>query len=325
MKKNNFFTIAIPTKNRSSLLCETLDNIILQKGFDQINVIICDNSSNDDTVLVLQRYEKYSNIEIIYNTEPLSIDENMIKVASYVESDYFLWLGDDDMLKENQLQNLISIIKENLSDFILLNATFVSADLLTSFNNTMDIKSNIHYNSPKDFFNNHYSQTPFGTLIVKTELLRGSLSGVDKYNDTSHAYGGIVLDYLATKYQKTKHVSILVIAHSYIMLRSVPKSWILESTQIYFQHIPKYYDVLDSQYAPKSNEIKIDYIKKLFSFKYLIYYRFLTNINLFNFKANTLYATPIMKLKYIFAVMIPRFNFIKKYLIARSDEKVKKF
>ena len=75
---------------------------------------------------------------------------------------------------------------------------------------------------------------------------------------------------------------------------------------------PKWYTVLDEYYSPESTEILRTYIKNLFSIKSLIYHRFFSEINLSNFKDNTVYASKLMKLKFIIIVLIPRLNFIKK-------------
>jgi glycosyltransferase involved in cell wall biosynthesis len=312
MKHNNFLTIAIPTKNRSKLLKETLESLISQDGFNQINIVICNNFSKDDTIYVLEEFSRFDNIDFVNNSEPLSIDENMIKVASLVKTEYFLWLGDDDFIKEGKLVDLLKLIHFHLADFFLLNAKFVSIDLKTTYSETIAIQEDIVYKNPKKFFNDHYSHSPFGTLVLKTDLFNSSLNKINKYLNTSHAYDGIVYEYLLEKFKQKKSVKIIVIAECFIFLRAVPKTWIQYSDKIYFQHTPKWYTVLDEYYSPESTEILRTYIKNLFSIKSLVYHRFFSEINLSNFKDNTVYASKLMKLKFIIIVLIPRLNFIKK-------------
>ncbi len=103
---NNLLTIAIPTRNRDKYLIETVDSIIKQIEFKNIQIIICNNSDIKNSI-IKDKYLEYKNIKYIENEELLSIDDNMIKVASFVNSKYFLWLGDDDFIIEDWNQSII--------------------------------------------------------------------------------------------------------------------------------------------------------------------------------------------------------------------------
>jgi len=63
-------SICIPTYNRAEYLEKSLDSLIVQPEFSQIEVVISDNASTDDTEEVCKRYqEKYKNIFYYRNKE----------------------------------------------------------------------------------------------------------------------------------------------------------------------------------------------------------------------------------------------------------------
>ena len=190
----------------------------------------------------------------------------------------------------------------------------VSKDFSTVYKNGIIRDKDMNYNSPKLFFKSHYNEMPFGTLILRTDLFKTALTGLDKYMQTSHAYGGIALDYLAKKYRETGRVSIMVSSYEYILLRQVEKTWTLDTSRIMFIDIPKWYKALDSYYENIANIILKDYLKKQFSLKTLLYHKYTLKINLENYLDNTAYAGKFMKLKYIVVAIIPRIRLFDNFL-----------
>ena len=64
---NPLLSICIPTYNSSEYLAETLDSIVSQfideDIFSQVEIIISDNASPDDTTEIVESYQKnYKNI-----------------------------------------------------------------------------------------------------------------------------------------------------------------------------------------------------------------------------------------------------------------------
>ena len=55
-------SICIPTYNRSGYLEQCLESIVHQERFDEIEVIISDNCSTDDTEAVCKKYKSFQNI-----------------------------------------------------------------------------------------------------------------------------------------------------------------------------------------------------------------------------------------------------------------------
>ena len=280
---NKLITIAIPTKDRSQLLDGTLSSLADQDSFNNIEIIICDNYSLDNTTTMLTKYAQYKNITVVRNNTTLTIDENMIKVATFVTTKYFLWLGDDDMVKPKKLGDLIHLLNMNY-DFILLNAMFVSEDTSTQYGTTLNIKKDVLYTNPLYFFKENWSKIPFGTLVVKTKLFNNSLHKADRFIGTSHAYSGILFDYLAEEYIKNGSINILAVSNVYTLLRRVKKTWQDSADRIVFLDIPKWFSLLDVYYEKESKEILHTYLRKLFSIKTLILHRYRSKGYILNYK-----------------------------------------
>ena len=69
-------SICIPTYNRAEYLAKSLDSLIVQPEFSQIEVVISDNASTDNTEEVCKHYrEKYPNI-VYYRNQENILDRN---------------------------------------------------------------------------------------------------------------------------------------------------------------------------------------------------------------------------------------------------------
>lgn len=303
----NLLTIAIPTRNRDKYLIETVDSIINQKEFENIKIVICNNSDIKNPIIE-EKYIQYKNITYFENEELLSIDNNMIQVGSLVDTKYFLWLGDDDFLVDDGLTKVLNYVENKDYDFILLNAIMVSEQLDKKISCTININSDEVFHEPKDFFLKHCFHMPFGTLIVKKELYDLVLEYNKRFRGTSHAYSGLVFDYLAKKYLKSSSVDVLVVKDELIQLRQIEKSWKNNATKIMFKEIPEWFLLLDDYYAHETKKILTKYIKSQFKIRNLLSHRIKSQLSLGNFKDNTLYASVFQKMKYVLIGIIPIFN-----------------
>ena len=305
MKK--LFTIAIPTRNRDRYLIETIDSIIKQDGFDDIEIVIC-NNSDEKASIIKKKYIDYENIKYYENDKVLTIDENMIKVGSLANTKYFLWLGDDDFIIDGGIKSILTLVTNYEYDFILLNAMFVTENLDKKLGNTIRINKNLTYHSPKEFFTAHCFHMPFGTLIIKKELFDLVLEENKRFEGTSHAYSGLVFDYLAKSNLINKQNNIIVISEELIQLRQIPKTWKNNTTKIMFQEIPEWFLLLNDFYKDETSKILTNYLTNQFKIKNLLIHRLKSQLSVSNFTNNTKYASFLQKIKYCIVGLIPIFR-----------------
>lgn len=88
MSSNFLVSICIPTHNRADILPRMLDSIVLDKAFDaQVQVVVSDNASTDDTSEVMAHYTAQYPNQIKYNRNPTNItaDYNFTKVMELAD------------------------------------------------------------------------------------------------------------------------------------------------------------------------------------------------------------------------------------------------
>jgi len=125
MEKKYFLTIAIPTFERTVFLDKTLESIVTQDAFtDEIEILICDNSTNCDTRDMMQsKYAlKYPNIRYIKNETNIGTDRNILKLLNVSKGEYIKLLNDNKPFRPDALAYLLSILKkEKPSVFLTFN------------------------------------------------------------------------------------------------------------------------------------------------------------------------------------------------------------
>lgn len=114
-----FLSLAIPTYNRAGSLKKLLDNILAQiNGREKIEICISDNDSKDNTKEVVAGFEKKHPGLINYskNEKNLGGEKNLF-LAMKMANGRFVWtLGDDDLIAENGIKDVILFIKKNCKE-----------------------------------------------------------------------------------------------------------------------------------------------------------------------------------------------------------------
>jgi glycosyltransferase involved in cell wall biosynthesis len=113
-------TIAIPTYNRSGLLCEMLDVLAPQlAGHTEVELIISDNASPDETLQVVQRFIDRG-LSVRYHRHPENIgsDANFISCFHMAGGRYFWLCGDDDIILPGTLDEVLGHISGEEYDLI---------------------------------------------------------------------------------------------------------------------------------------------------------------------------------------------------------------
>jgi glycosyltransferase involved in cell wall biosynthesis len=103
-------SICIPTYKRSKPLAELLDSIIAQ-GLTDIEVVVSDDASPDDTVAVAESYRaKIPNFKFIRQPVNLGLNGNILAVVAAATGDYVWLIGDDDRLEPRGAQRVLDAI-----------------------------------------------------------------------------------------------------------------------------------------------------------------------------------------------------------------------
>lgn len=114
--KQPLLSICIPTYNRGDILNETLFNITSDPDFDEeVEIVISDNGSNDNTPDIGKKYSKtFSNIKYYRNEENIKI-KNFYSVLSRGNGKFLKLVNDTASFQPNKLSKLKAVIRESHS------------------------------------------------------------------------------------------------------------------------------------------------------------------------------------------------------------------
>lgn len=98
-------TIGIPTYNRAKYLDEAIRSA-LQQTYANLEIIVSDNGSTDETSVVLSRYED-QRIVVVSHPENRGMVSNWNACLNHATGKFFLLLSDDDILEPAAIEMLI--------------------------------------------------------------------------------------------------------------------------------------------------------------------------------------------------------------------------
>lgn len=185
MENKILLNIAIPTCNRARFLENLLNNILpqVEKTEGEVQVCISDNGSTDNTQQVVMKFkERYPGL-INYNKNPknLGCDRNALKAIEMSQGD-FVWLfGDDDLMADGGLGEVINFIKKNRREeiglvFARTESYFIdkkTGKKVVLANNTDKNKPEIFEINKKDIIGTSFPGINFiSALVINNKLLK---------------------------------------------------------------------------------------------------------------------------------------------------------
>lgn len=159
----------------------------------QLEVVVSVNGMSQLYADVIQEFDFYLkkfSIHIVKNDNIISLDENMLKCYDNSTGEYVFYLGDDDVLIQNELRPFYNFLVTNTPDIVILNGEIVDENLRTVGN---------HYKCPDlkdqgELFLFFRDKAMFGATIVSRKLI--SRDNWLYLNYTKHAYGCFWIKYL---------------------------------------------------------------------------------------------------------------------------------
>ncbi len=131
MTSQPLLSICIPTFNRAALLDICLASVLPQviEHSGEVECVISDNDSSDETAAVIERYQQRFNFRVFRNSENIGIIGNITKVAVEHARGDFVWLiGDDDVLTHQAVSRLLDLLRSGAAiDLVALNVAFASS------------------------------------------------------------------------------------------------------------------------------------------------------------------------------------------------------
>ncbi len=108
-------SVGIPTYNRASTLVKSIESV-LQQTYRNIEIVISDNASTDDTQSICEKFCNHDQ-RIIYIRQKTNLGaaNNFKAVLEAAKGEYFMWLGDDDWISQDYIFECMNVFTQNLS------------------------------------------------------------------------------------------------------------------------------------------------------------------------------------------------------------------
>ena len=163
---NKQLSICIPTYNRAKKLEQCIRGCIGKAAPLQIPIYVSDNGSTDQTQEVVAALQKeYPHIIYSRNETNKFFAYNINKILNMPDTEYIWLMGDDDLLCDFNIEELLSILKEDAPDLVLLNG-------LQKGRVVFDIQENVCVRDRNELLANYgYQSTWMSLLVVKRALL----------------------------------------------------------------------------------------------------------------------------------------------------------
>lgn len=171
MFDNKKISVALAAYNGSKFIVEQLDSILNQSIIPD-EIIVCDDCSTDDTLIVVEKYaDSHPAVKVYENDTNLGFIKNFEKAAKLCSGDYILFSDQDDIWTYDHIEVLVNNSTE--ADLVCANAEYMTFEgKLTG--QTMKPKS-FHQSGDLriDFKKMIYSQLAQGaTILIKREMLQ---------------------------------------------------------------------------------------------------------------------------------------------------------
>lgn len=161
-------TVYIPTHNRASLVCRAVESV-LQQSYSNIEIIVIDDGSTDNTYTSLRKYIATGKVVYLKNETPCGAPHARNRGIKEAEGEFITGLDDDDYFLPNRIEEMIKAYQPDTS-------------FVTTAYKVLETSSNryIYTKKRRITFDDILMSNVIGNQIfVKTDYLR-ELNGFDE-------------------------------------------------------------------------------------------------------------------------------------------------
>ena len=226
-------SICIATLNRAAFLNETLHSIVSQAS-EQVEIVIVDGASTDDTGNVVKRHQEgFPRLRYYRLDVKGGLDQDYDRAVGLAAGDYCWLFSDDDVMKPGALQAVLDNVDKG-HDLIVVNAEVRNADLSAVIESRLlKLNSNRIYSQAEgeQFFGDTANYLSFiGAVVIRRELWLAREK--EEYFGTFFVHIGVI-------FQSALPGSSLVIAEPLISIRYGNATWSARSFEIWMFKFPR--------------------------------------------------------------------------------------
>ncbi|MDQ7994930.1 MAG: glycosyltransferase family 2 protein [Luteibacter sp.] len=122
-------SVYIPTRNRSALLRRAVDSVLAQ-SYPEIEILICDEASTDDTAEVVADYiQRYpGKFTYLRNETPQGACRARNRCMEQASGTYVTGLDDDDLFHPQRIECLVDLYRRNKVSFVCSRFRYFQSD-----------------------------------------------------------------------------------------------------------------------------------------------------------------------------------------------------
>lgn len=168
--KEVLVSVIIPCFNSSKTIVRAIKSVLVQSNEFNIEIILIDDFSEDDTLKKIKNFEPPKNISIIVlkNEKNMGAGYSRDKGIANSKGQYIAFLDADDYWLPNKLENQINFLKENENIAIVYSDYFIEKNV-SNYEDLRLIKTPSEVSNKINKFINHI---PNSTAILESKLAK---------------------------------------------------------------------------------------------------------------------------------------------------------
>jgi len=140
---NSVVSIIMPVYNGEKYIEQSINSVLMQT-YKDIELIICDNNSTDNTINILNSYKKHQNVKIVHCTKK-GVSHARNKALSHVTGKYIAFLDGDDLWYKEKLETQINFMEKFNVAFCYSSYNYIDENSVKVKDKIRNIDENITY------------------------------------------------------------------------------------------------------------------------------------------------------------------------------------
>jgi alpha-1,3-rhamnosyltransferase len=170
--KKPLVSVLIPAYNHGEWLEETINSVVTQTyGFENVQLIVTDDCSNDNSAGILKRLASRYDFRLIVNEKNCGLASSLNEMLNLATGDYITTIASDDIMFPDRIENQVNILIKNPEIDILAGTCVLidsSGNIISNFKK--DHEPLVIY-SFEDLFLRLKPGFPAGSVIIRRELI----------------------------------------------------------------------------------------------------------------------------------------------------------
>lgn len=175
--KNELITVIIPTYNAEKSIKRCIDSIIAQT-YQNIEIIVINDGSTDETFNELQKFKKNAKVKII-NQENSGPSKSRNIGLKHAKGKYIMFVDSDDYIEKNAIKDLYEIINLKKVKIVRFNYSVIDANNKNS-NSKFDYEDKLI--SRNELFEQHLLKSILWNTVWG-QLIESSIAKKTKFNE----------------------------------------------------------------------------------------------------------------------------------------------